>query len=73
MPWMTQKEAAAWVGIRGDVIREAVASGELESHIPPGCRWVKIHSDDLDAWVRRGESGACEAAKRRARALGGVA
>lgn len=71
MPWVTQNQAAAIVGCRDETIRRAVASGELESHIPPGCRWVKINTDDLDAWVRTGESGACDAAKRRIRAMGG--
>lgn len=56
--WLGVDEAGRYVGIRPDVIRRAIASGELPAYVKPAtCRegdrtYYKISREDLDAWVR---------------------
>lgn len=66
--WLNIPEAAAYVGISKDVIREAIKGHELKAYQKPVSRSRKatnrlnqrmsyrISREDLDAWVRTWEA-----------------
>jgi len=47
--WLSVGEAADYFGVKGHVIREAVASAELRAY-RPGKQW-RIRRADLEAWA----------------------
>lgn len=60
--WLSLSEAATYVGVSRDLLREAVAAGELRAYAKPrtggGPRSrhpqarVRISKEDIDQWVR---------------------
>ena len=49
-PWLSYREAEAYIGVERTTIWRAVRAGKLR----PGRagRAVRFHRDDLDAWLR---------------------
>lgn len=60
--WLSLSEAATYVGVSRDLLREAVAAGELRAYSKPRTcgrarsahpqARVRIGRDDIDEWVR---------------------
>jgi excisionase family DNA binding protein len=48
--YLDKEEAAAVVGLASKTIERAILRGELRAYKPRGR--VRIHRDDLDAWIR---------------------
>ena len=70
--WLTVRQAAYYLHTSKERILEALASGSLTGYIPEDSeRGRIIHTADLDAFVRKTDRPAkCEAAERRAKAMG---
>lgn len=49
-PWLNVTDAARYVHVKRERMRQLIASGEIESHMVGAGKVV--HTDDLDAWVR---------------------
>lgn len=57
--WVTLKEGAAYVGVAPDLLRRAIAAGELAAYVKPMTRRSTgerrrylLSVADIDAWVR---------------------
>lgn len=50
--WLSQQEAAAYLGVTDRTIRAYVARGTIKGHRITGSRLVRIDRDDLDALLR---------------------
>lgn len=54
MPWLSIREAGAYVRKTPEIVRAAVRMGELEGYYMPSARpRVYVSTDDLDRWIRR--------------------
>lgn len=55
-PWMTRDEAAAYAGVRRDVIYSLVNTGALKSYLPlgakPDSRRRVVFKDDVDELIK---------------------
>jgi excisionase family DNA binding protein len=49
--WMTVPEAERYARVRAGALREAIERGELTAY-RTGKRYLKVHRDDVDAWIR---------------------
>lgn len=49
-PWITVKEAAAYLGVGVDKIYEACASGRLK-HVKLGHSTIRLRLEWVDAWA----------------------
>lgn len=47
--WMTQRQAADYVGIAERTVRHYIAQGRLPGHRIKGSRAVRVRREDLDA------------------------
>lgn len=50
--WLSQLEAADYLGVTDRTIRNYVARGLLPGHRLRGSRLIRIHRDDLDKLLR---------------------
>ena len=56
--WLDLRSAARYVGVGTELVRRAIAAGDLPAYEKPAvCRggtrvYLKVCREDLDAWVR---------------------
>lgn len=56
-PWLTVTQAARYVHMDQNRMRELVYAGTVQSHMR-GSRGIFVHTDDLDAYMRSMPSAA---------------
>jgi excisionase family DNA binding protein len=50
--WLSQQEAADYLGVTDRTIRNYIRSGALKGRRLPGSRLIRLDRDDLDAALR---------------------
>jgi excisionase family DNA binding protein len=50
--WLSQAEAAEYLGVTDRTIRNYIARGQLAGHRVRGSRLIRIRRDDLEALLR---------------------
>ena len=50
--WLSQQQAADYLGVTDRTVRNYIARGDLKGHRAKGSRIIRIHRDDLDAFLR---------------------
>ena len=51
-PWMTRADAATYARVSVASISRAIRAGRLRAYRIAGGRAVRLHRDDVDAWLR---------------------
>ncbi|GAA0978268.1 hypothetical protein ENKNEFLB_02818 [Nocardioides aquaticus] len=55
--WLSQQEAADYLGVTDRTVRNYISRGTLDGHRVRGSRLVRIDRADLDALMRRIPAG----------------
>lgn len=54
--WMSLEAAARYANVRRERLQQAICAGELDAYELPGERgrvFLRLHAQDVDAWIRR--------------------
>ena len=51
-PWFTRRDAAAYALVSVATLSRSIRTGRLRAYRIAGGRAVRLHRDDVDAWLR---------------------